>query len=155
MITNALLERPLPVYGQGNNVRDWLFVDDHARALCAIVENGKPGESYNIGGRAELSNVAVVHAICDHLDKLKPREDGGSYRDTIQFVSDRPGHDFRYAINPEKIERKIGWRATETFETGLDKTIRWYLNNSAWWLPLRQTRYDGRRLGLVPERMVS
>jgi dTDP-glucose 4,6-dehydratase len=155
MITNALLGRKLPIYGQGNNVRDWLYVDDHASALCAVVTNGRPGESYNIGARAERSNLAVVHAICDRLDRLKPRADGGAYRSSIQLVADRPGHDFRYAINPEKIEREIGWRAKETFDTGLDKTIQWYLDNSAWWLPLRRTRYDGRRLGLVPERMAS
>ena len=149
MITNALLGRPLPVYGQGKNVRDWLFVDDHARALAAILERGTLGESYNVGGRSELSNLEVVHAICDRLDELQPRADGAPYRSVIKFVTDRPGHDFRYAIDPDKIEREIGWRAKESFDTGLEKTIGWYLDNESWWRPLRETRYVGERLGLA------
>jgi dTDP-glucose 4,6-dehydratase len=148
MITNALLGRPLPVYGSGGNVRDWLYVEDHARALIEIIEKGKPGESYNVGGRSERSNLDVVHAICDHLDRVRPRQ-GGSYRDLITFVTDRPGHDFRYAIDPSKIEREIGWRARETFETGLAKTVEWFLANEAWWAPLRAKRYDGQRLGVI------
>lgn len=148
MVTNALLGRPLPVYGKGGNVRDWLYVEDHARALIAILEGGKPGESYNVGGRSERTNLAVVHAICDYLDRVKPRE-GASYRDLIAFVTDRPGHDFRYAIDPAKIERDLGWRAQESFESGLAKTIEWFLANEAWWAPLRAKRYDGQRLGLI------
>ncbi len=149
VITNALLGRPLPVYGQGSNVRDWLYVDDHARALVSIIERGVPGESYNVGGRAERNNLAVVRAICGQLDGLKARTDGKPHDSAISFVTDRPGHDFRYAINPDKIEREIGWRAQESFETGLEKTIRWYLANEAWWRPLRESRYDGERLGLA------
>jgi dTDP-glucose 4,6-dehydratase len=148
MITNALLGRALPVYGSGGNVRDWLYVDDHARALIAILEGGKPGESYNVGGRSERTNLAVVQAICDQLDRVKPRA-GASYRDLIAFVTDRPGHDFRYAIDPAKIERDIGWRAQESFESGLAKTVEWFLANEAWWAPLRAKRYDGQRLGLI------
>lgn len=148
IITNALLERPLPVYGEGKNVRDWLYVEDHARALFAILERGVPGESYNVGGRSERTNLAVVHAICDHLDSARPRA-GGSHRGLIDFVRDRPGHDFRYAIDPEKIERDIGWKAQESFETGLARTVDWFLGNEAWWAPLRAKRYDGQRLGLI------
>ena len=150
VITNALLNKPLPVYGQGSNVRDWLFVDDHARALVDIALRGTPGESYNVGGRSERNNLAVVRAICSQLDALQPRADGKPHESAITFVTDRPGHDFRYAINPDKIEREIGWRAIESFESGIEKTVRWYLENEAWWRPLRATKYDGERLGLAP-----
>lgn len=149
VITNALMGRPLPVYGQGSNVRDWLFVDDHARALVSILERGKPGESYNVGGRAERNNLDVVRAICSQLDSLAPRPDGKPHDSAISFVTDRPGHDFRYAIDPGKIEREIGWRAQESFGTGIEKTVRWYLANEAWWRPLRESKYDGERLGLA------
>lgn len=148
MITNALLGRPLPIYGAGGNVRDWLYVEDHARALIAILERGNPGESYNVGGRSERTNIAVVQGICDHLDRVKPSA-CGSYHDLIAFVTDRPGHDFRYAIDPAKVERDTGWRAQESFESGLAKTIEWFLANEAWWAPLRAKRYDGQRLGLI------
>ncbi len=148
MLTNAILGRPLPVYGLGQNVRDWLYVDDHARALFALLVHGTPGDSYNIGGRSERSNIAVVETLCQRLDALRPRADGAPHRSAIRYVLDRPGHDFRYAIDPAKIERDIGWRAQETFESGLEKTIGWYLDHQAWWRPLRQTRYDGQRLGL-------
>lgn len=148
IITNALLGRALPVYGEGRNVRDWLYVDDHARALRAIFERGVPGESYNVGGRSEQTNIAVVHAICGVLDDLAPRADGLEHASAIAFVTDRPGHDFRYAIDPAKIENDLGWRAEETFASGIAKTVRWYLDNEAWWRPLRAGRYDGERLGL-------
>lgn len=148
IITNALLGQPLPVYGQGDNVRDWLYVDDHARALLAILEQGRVGHSYNVGGRSEMTNIAVVHTICDQLDRVKPRSDGSSHRSAVNFVIDRPGHDFRYAINPQKIESEIGWRAEECFESGLEKTIDWYLKNEAWWCPLRDKQYRGERLGM-------
>ncbi len=148
VITNALMGKTLPVYGQGTNVRDWLYVDDHARALVGILERGTPGESYNVGGRSERNNLAVVRAICAQLDALKPRGDGKPHDSAITFVTDRPGHDFRYAIDPQKIEREIGWHAQENFETGIEKTVRWYLGNEAWWRPLREKRYDGERLGL-------
>lgn len=149
IITNALLGKQLPVYGAGQNVRDWLFVEDHARALFLTVTKGVPGESYTVGGRNERTNLQVVHAICDALDEMRPRADGKSHRAAIAFVTDRPGHDFRYAIDPTKIEREIGWRASETFESGIVKTVSWYLDNEAWWGPLRAGAYAGERLGLL------
>jgi dTDP-glucose 4,6-dehydratase len=148
MITNALLGRDLPVYGAGANVRDWLYVEDHARALLAICEGGCPGESYLVGGRNERSNLSVVNAIVSILDRLRPREDGLSYQEQVVFVEDRPGHDFRYAIDPSKLELELGWRALETFDTGIEKTVNWYLENESWWMPLRLRRYTGERLGL-------
>ncbi|MEJ7775875.1 MAG: dTDP-glucose 4,6-dehydratase [Sphingomicrobium sp.] len=147
VILNALEERPLPVYGQGANIRDWLFVDDHARALELVATRGRVGESYNIGGRAEKSNLQVVEHICDSLDGRCPRPDGSSYRELISFVADRPGHDRRYAIDPSKAERELGWRAQEDFESGLAKTIEWYLSNDWWWRPIREGKYAGSRLG--------
>ena len=144
---NALEGRELPVYGQGINVRDWLYVDDHAAALELVATTGKIGESYAIGGRSERNNLAVVESICDCLDSKAPLPGGRSRRDLIRFVSDRPGHDRRYAIDPSKIERELGWRATESFESGLDKTIDWYLANDWWWRPIREQRYAGNRLG--------
>jgi dTDP-glucose 4,6-dehydratase len=146
VILNALEEKPLPVYGTGANVRDWLFVEDHARALELVATKGKPGQSYNIGGRSERTNLNVVEAICDTLDRMKPRR-RGSYRELIDFVTDRPGHDRRYAIDASKIERELGWKPSETFETGLAKTVRWYLDNAWWWQPIRNGRYAGERLG--------
>lgn len=149
IITNALLGKPLPVYGRGENVRDWLYVEDHARALFLAATKGVPGESYTVGGRNERTNLQVVNAICDALDKLRPRTDGKSHAAAITFVADRPGHDFRYAIDPSKIERELGWRASETFESGIVRTVRWYLDNEAWWGPLRAKAYSGERLGLL------
>jgi dTDP-glucose 4,6-dehydratase len=147
VILNALDGRPLPVYGRGENVRDWLFVDDHARALELVMTKGRVGESYNIGGRAERTNLEVVETICDILDRKSPLPNGGSRRNLIQFVQDRPGHDRRYAIDPSKIERELGWRSEETFETGLERTIDWYLGNDWWWRPIREQKYGGDRLG--------
>ena len=149
MITNALLGRELPVYGMGINVRDWLYVEDHARALIAVVSKGIPGERYVVGGRNEKSNLEVVHKICELLDEAAPREDGTSHTAAINFVDDRPGHDYRYAIDPAKIERELGWHARETFATGIEKTVTWYLENEEWWLPLRLKAYSGERLGLI------
>jgi dTDP-glucose 4,6-dehydratase len=146
-ILNALDEKPLPVYGAGANVRDWLFVEDHARALELVASRGRPGESYNIGGRAERTNLQVVQAICAALDVRRPRKGGASYADLITFVTDRPGHDRRYAIDPTKAETDLGWRAEETFESGLGRTIDWYLANAWWWQPIRAERYAGDRLG--------
>jgi len=143
---NALEGKPLPVYGKGDNVRDWLHVEDHARALRLIATRGVPGESYNVGGRNERTNLQVVEAICDILDELRPIA-GRSRRDLITFVADRPGHDARYAIDATKLETELGWKAQETFDTGLRKTVQWYLDNEAWWAPLRE-RYAGQRLGL-------
>jgi len=152
VLLNALHERPLPVYGKGANVRDWLFVDDHARALELVATQGVPGETYLIGGRAERTNLQVVEAICDLLEQRRPRSNGARYRDLITFVEDRPGHDRRYAIDPVKIELELGWRAQESFETGLATTIDWYLGREDWWRPLREQRYAGERLGSGGQR---
>jgi dTDP-glucose 4,6-dehydratase len=147
VVLNALEGRELPVYGQGLNVRDWLYVDDHAAALELVATTGKVGESYAIGGRSERNNLAVVESICDCLDAKVPLPGGGRRRDLIRFVPDRPGHDRRYAIDPSKVERELGWRATQTFESGLEATIDWYLANDWWWRPIREQRYAGKRLG--------
>jgi dTDP-glucose 4,6-dehydratase len=147
VVLNALEGKPLPVYGDGLNIRDWLYVEDHARALVLVLTQGRLGAKYNVGGRSERTNLQVVHTICDTLDDLVPT--GRSRRDLIKFVTDRPGHDRRYAIDPSQIETELGWRATETFETGLRKTIQWYLDNRAWWQPLRDGVYGGERLGLI------
>lgn len=147
MILNALDRKPLPVYGNGSNVRDWLYVEDHARALGLILARGKPGETYNIGGRNERRNIEVVRQVCAWMDRLRPIDH--SHHDLVQFVQDRPGHDQRYAIDASKLEHELGWRAQETFETGIEKTVRWYLANSDWWQPLREKVYSGERLGLV------
>jgi dTDP-glucose 4,6-dehydratase len=152
-ILNALEGKPLPVYGKGDNIRDWLYVYDHARALDLIVSKGVPGESYNVGGRNERTNLEVVQAICDILDALRP-EPGLKRRDLIAFVADRPGHDHRYAIDATKLERDLGWRAEHDFATGLRATVAWYLENEWWWGPLRKA-YDGRRLGLAPAAHVA
>jgi dTDP-glucose 4,6-dehydratase len=144
-ILNALMQRELPVYGAGQNVRDWLYVEDHARALDLIAERGRPGETYNVGGRNERRNIDVVERICAVLDGLAPA--GAPHNRLISFVTDRPGHDARYAIDATKLETELGWRALETFDSGIERTIRWYLDNRWWWQPLRE-RYDGERLGL-------
>jgi dTDP-glucose 4,6-dehydratase len=146
MILNALEGRALPVYGDGMNVRDWLYVDDHARALLRIVEAGRPGETYNVGGRNERANIDVVHRICDLVTALHP--DGGDRRRLISYVPDRPGHDRRYAIDATKLETELGWRALETFETGIERTVKWFLDNAWWWEPLRAAGHGVGRLGL-------
>ncbi len=150
ILLNALEMKPLPVYGDGRQERDWLYVDDHARAITLAVERGRVGETYNIGGRAPMQNLTVVERICDILDRLRPGD--RARRSLITFVKDRPGHDRRYAIDPTKIETELGWRPLETFDTGIDKTIRWYLDNEAWWRPLRAGIYAGERLGLVEKK---
>ena len=132
VIQNALLGKPLPVYGDGQNIRDWLYVADHCAAIRAVLANGRVGETYNIGGRNERTNMEVVNTICALLDELKPRPDGQPYTTQISFVKDRPGHDRRYAIDAGKLESELGWRAHETFETGIRKTVLWYLANQAW-----------------------
>ncbi|HLY91563.1 MAG TPA: dTDP-glucose 4,6-dehydratase [Acetobacteraceae bacterium] len=144
-ILNALAGRPLPVYGKGENVRDWLYVNDHARALDLIVERGRPGETYNVGGRNERRNIDVVRRICAVLDTLVPAD--APRENLIEFVTDRPGHDARYAIDATRLETELGWQAQENFDSGIEKTVRWYLDNEWWWRPLRD-RYDGERLGL-------
>jgi dTDP-glucose 4,6-dehydratase len=140
MISNALEGRPLPVYGDGRNVRDWLYVTDHCAALRRILEAGTPGETYNVGGGAEKSNLDLVHALCDLLDELRP-DDAGGYRRLITFVKDRPGHDRRYAIDASKLARELGWRPQETFESGLEKTVRWYLDNPEWLARVKSGAY--------------
>lgn len=147
MVLNAVEGKALPVYGDGKNVRDWLYVDDHVRALASILERGRPGQTYAVGGRSERSNLDIVHAICGLLDTERPER--GPHAQLITFVADRPGHDRRYAIDPQKIETELGWRAEETLTTGLAKTVAWYLSSENWWRPLRQRVYAGQRLGLV------
>lgn len=147
VILNALEGKPLPVYGRGENVRDWLHVEDHACALELVMTRGRIGESYNVGGKAERTNLQVVEAICDALDERQPLADGRPRRELITFVVDRPGHDRRYAIDASKIERQLGWRAENTFESGLSKTVDWYLDNGWWWRPIREQKYRGDRLG--------
>lgn len=151
MLINALEEKSLPVYGDGGQVRDWLYVEDHVRALIAMLERGLPGETYAIGGRAQRRNIEVVETVCDLLDARRPRSGGRFYRDLITFVPDRPGHDRRYAIDPSKAEQVLGWAAQESFETGLARTVDWYLRNPDWWQPLRQNVYGGERLGRLAE----
>jgi len=174
VILNALDQKPLPIYGKGDQIRDWLHVEDHARALVTAVEKGIPGETYNVGGRNERTNLEVVETICDILDELRPLTGGNdecsllndgdnpdqpatsnqqptkaikSYRDLITFVQDRPGHDMRYAIDATKLETDLGWKAQENFDTGIRKTIQWYLDNEWWWGPIRSGKYAGERLG--------
>ena len=147
VLLNALEGKPLPVYGKGENVRDWLYVDDHAAALEAVLTRGQVGESYTVGGNQERTNLEVVEAICDALDARLPLAGGGSRRDLIAFVTDRPGHDRRYAIDASKIARELDWRPEETFDSGLAKTIDWYLDNRWWWEPIRSGAYAGERLG--------
>ncbi len=147
VILNALEGKPLPVYGTGANVRDWLYVEDHARALVEIATRGVIGESYNVGGWNERRNIDVVEAICDLVDEMAPSTTAGARRRLITFVTDRPGHDGRYAIDAGKIKRELGWEPRETFESGLRKTVRWYLDNRAWWGRIRSGVYRGERLG--------
>tara|TARA_R110000822_G_scaffold30475_5_gene88841 strand:- start:10536 stop:11612 length:1077 start_codon:yes stop_codon:yes gene_type:complete len=146
MILNALEGKPLPVYGKGNQIRDWLYVEDHARALVLVATQGKIGETYNIGGHNEKQNIEVVHTICDLLEELSPRAQG-SYRDLITTVQDRPGHDMRYAIDASKIQRELGWVPQETFESGIRKTVQWYLDNQAWCQRVQDGSYQRERLG--------
>jgi len=146
VILNALEGKPLPIYGKGDQIRDWLYVEDHARALYTVVTQGAPGETYNIGGHNEKQNLDVVHTICDLLDEIVPKE--GSYREQITYVSDRPGHDRRYAIDADKISRELGWKPEETFESGIRKTVEWYLHNSEWCRRVQDGSYQRERLGL-------
>ena len=147
VILNALEEKKLPVYGDGKQIRDWLFVEDHARALIKVATEGALGETYNIGGFNEKENIQVVRTICGILDEIRPRANG-AYADLIEFVKDRPGHDLRYAIDASKIERDLGWRPQETFESGIRKTVEWYLANETWWKRVQDGSYSRERLGL-------
>ena len=148
VIIKGLAGEPLPIYGRGDNIRDWLFVEDHVRALTRVFETGTPGESYIIGGRAEQTNLEVVQRICATLDRLRPRADGKAYECQITYVTDRPGHDHRYAIDPTKLERELGWAAQVTFDEGIEATTRWYLDNEWWWRPILAGTYSGERLGV-------
>lgn len=147
IILNALAGRPLPIYGNGSNVRDWLYVEDHADALLLVVQKGAVGRSYNIGGENERSNLDLVRMLCTILDEKRPKTDG-SYADQISFVTDRPGHDARYAIDPARIRTELGWRPSVTVEEGLRRTVQWYLDNEAWWKPLQARHGVGQRLGV-------
>lgn len=147
MILNALAGKPLPVYGDGKQIRDWLFVEDHARALVLVAQQGNIGDTYNIGGHNEKQNIEVVQTLCDILQELVPSS--YVYRDLITYVQDRPGHDVRYAIDASKIERDLGWTPRETFESGLRKTVRWYLDNGDWWKRVQDGSYKGERLGVA------
>ncbi len=153
-ILNAIHGKPLPVYGNGMQIRDWLYVEDHAKALYLVAKEGSIGETYNIGGHNEKTNIEVVKTICKWLDKLVPEKLNGkeSFQELIEFVTDRPGHDQRYAINAQKIERELGWLPEETFETGIEKTVHWYLNNQQWWLDILDGSYVDQRLGLTSAR---
>jgi len=146
VILNALEGKPLPIYGKGDQIRDWLFVEDHARALVIVATQGKIGETYNIGGHNEKQNIEVVETICDILDTKVPRD--RSYRELITFVADRPGHDVRYAIDASKIARELGWEPQETFESGLEKSVQWYLDNKEWWSAVQDGSYQRERLGV-------
>ena len=150
VILNALAGKPLPIYGDGSNVRDWLYVEDHADALLTVLAQGRVGRSYAIGGENERSNLELVQTLCDILDDLAPRKGGASYADLITFVADRPGHDARYAIDPGRIRRELGWRPSVTVEEGLRRTVEWYLANEAWWRPLQDRAGVGTRLGTAP-----
>lgn len=149
MILNALAGKPLPVYGEGNQIRDWLYVEDHARALYLVVTQGLVGETYNIGGHNEKKNIEVVRTLCSLLEELAPNKPVGvqRYEDLITYVTDRPGHDLRYAIDASKVERELGWKPNETFESGLRKTVLWYLNNRDWWQAVLDGSYKMERLG--------
>lgn len=150
IILNAISGKPLPVYGKGEQIRDWLFVEDHARALYLVATQAQPGSTYNIGGHNERRNIEVVETICELLEELYPQKPQGvaHYRDLITYVKDRPGHDMRYAIDAAKIERELGWTPQETFESGIRKTVQWYLNNETWWRRVQDGSYAGERLGL-------
>jgi dTDP-glucose 4,6-dehydratase len=147
-ILNAFEGKELPVYGRGANVRDWLYVEDHVRALLLVAERGRVGDTYVVGGEGDRTNLEVVEAVCGILDRVAPNG-GGRRRDLIRFVPDRPGHDFRYAIDPRKIRGELGWRALEPFDAALEKTVTWYLANQAWWGKLRSGVYRGERLGVL------
>jgi dTDP-glucose 4,6-dehydratase len=146
VILNALDGKELPVYGKGDNIRDWLYVDDHAKALALVLDKGIPGETYNVGGNNERTNLEVVETICRILDELQPKE-SGRYCDQIVFVKDRPGHDKRYAIDAGKLKNALGWKPEENFDTGIRRTVQWYLDNKWWWGPIRESKYSGERLG--------
>ena len=148
MILNCLEEKPLPVYGTGENIRDWLYVEDHCDAIYTILQKGTIGETYNVGGNNEIKNIQIVEVICDILNDIHPAGSGKSYHELINFVKDRPGHDFRYAIDASKLKKEIGWEPKESFNTGIQKTIEWYLKNEEWWRIIQENTYKQERLGI-------
>ena len=149
MILNCISEKPLPVYGKGDNVRDWLYVEDHCDAIYSVLTNGGIGSTYNIGGNNEIKNIDIVKIICRKMDEHSPGKNGAKYEKLITYVTDRPGHDFRYAIDASKIENELGWLPKESFETGIEKTILWYLDNKEWWESIQNNTYQQERLGVV------
>ncbi|MBW6516740.1 MAG: dTDP-glucose 4,6-dehydratase [Candidatus Cloacimonetes bacterium] len=149
MILNCLAHKPLPVYGKGLNVRDWLYVNDHCEAIKTVIEKGEPGETYNIGGNTELKNIEIVHTICEILDEVEPSSQLKTYKELITYVADRPGHDLRYAIDASKIQKELCWTPKETFQTGIRKTIQWYLDNRQWWKNIQEKKYQQERLGVI------
>ena len=149
MIINSLKGKDLPIYGNGMNIRDWLYVHDHCRAIQMVIEKGQLGETYNIGGNNEITNIQIVKHICSILDKETPLRSGKSFSERIVFVDDRPGHDYRYAIDSSKIKENLGWEPLETFETGIEKTISWYIDNKTWWGKIHENIYKQERLGLI------
>jgi dTDP-glucose 4,6-dehydratase len=148
MIINCLHEKPLPVYGQGANIRDWLYVADHCQALWQVLNMGKIGESYNIGGGNEIKNIDIVKDICAIMDTIRPRANGKSHQDLITFVADRPGHDYRYAIDFSKIKNELGWKPSHSYHSGLKKTVRWYIDHADWWQAIQEKKYNLERLGV-------
>ena len=154
MIIKAIHGEPLPIYGDGLNVRDWLYVEDHVKGILAVLDSGRLGETYNIGGKNEMTNLDVVTTICDILDRLHPKSKG-SYKEQISFVKDRPGHDRRYAVDTSKISKELGWQPDEIFQSGIEKTVRWYLDNQVWWQAVQSGTYRGERLGLVTDKSNS
>ena len=149
MILNCLSEKALPVYGDGKNVRDWLYVEDHCDAIYSVLKNGNSGDTYNIGGNNEIENIQIINTICTIMDELKPRDNGAKYAQLITYVEDRPGHDFRYAIDASKIKDQLNWEPKETFESGIKKTIEWYLENKQWWESIQDKTYQQERLGVI------
>ncbi len=149
IIINCMHEKPLPIYGKGENIRDWLFVRDHCEAIYTVLNKGAVGETYNISGNNEIRNIDVVKTICTQLDEIHPSPFGKSYLDLIKYVTDRPGHDFRYAIDATKIQTKLGWSPKESFESGIKKTINWYLDNPNWWTEIQNKIYQQQRLGVL------
>ena len=148
MIANCIDEKPLPVYGKGHNIRDWLYVEDHCDAVYTVLQHGEIGETYNVGGNTEICNIDIVKTICAILDEMRPSPNGKSYGNLISFVKDRPGHDFRYAIDASKIKTELGWTPKETFESGIKQTIEWYIENESWWRKIQDKTYNQERLGL-------
>ena len=149
MIINSISMKELPVYGSGLNVRDWLYVRDHCEAIMTVIEKGIVGETYNIGGDNEIANIHIVKSICNILDKKLPLKNGKSYNEKITYVEDRPGHDFRYAIDATKIKKELGWKPKESFDSGIKKTVLWYLQNKNWWIKIQESKYKQERLGII------